>query len=341
MPNLKWRVHLAPLFAVFLSACLGNSQTPAPSSLTPASPPAWTSTPAQMEFSIEQSALAYGIFETEATSVTVEVYNTTPDGVIEFADISIEDGSGVHTYKLQSGDSSVVHSLPAGRKQVTVTSGGLAKRNNEVKGVFIRKIIFDQPAVQLQPATKRVVVYGDSLASGGRVENPSAEAWPVLLREQFSVSLEAYGYRMLYDDAKTPEDRSIFASQITASAPDMVWLAIGANDYGMAPWSAQAFGKAYAATLDALHAASPQAVLFAQSPIRQIVEPPNSFGDDFDAYREQIAGACAARSGWCVFVDGKDPAFPQPDELDEDGTHLTRQSSIKYAEAVRNFLNKQ
>lgn len=341
MPNLKWRVQLALLFAVFLSACLGNSQAPAPSFLTPASPPVWTATPAQMEFSIEQSALAYGIFETEAASVTVEVHNTTPDGVIEFADISIEDGSGVRTYKLQAGDSSVVHSMPAGRKQVTITSGGLAKRNDEVKGVFIRKITFDQPAVRVQPAAKRVVVYGDSLASGGRVNNPSAEAWPVLLRKQFSVRLEAYGYRMLYEDAQTPADRSALASKTAVSAPDVVWLAIGTNDYGMAPWSAQDFGEAYAATLDAIHAASPQAVLFAQSPIQQIVEPPNSFGDDLDAYREQIASACATQPGWCVFVDGKAPAFPQPDELHRDGTHLTRKSSIKYADAVFKILNKQ
>jgi lysophospholipase L1-like esterase len=120
----------------------------------------------------------------------------------------------------------------------------------------------------------------------------------------------------------------------------VVWLAIGANDYGLAPWSAQDFGEAYAATLDAIHTASPQAVLFAQSPIRQIVEPPNAFGDSFDAYREQIASACTARSGWCVFVDGRDPAFPQPNELDLDGTHLTRESSLKYAEAVRTLLSK-
>lgn len=340
MSYTKWRIQFTLLLFVFLPACLGNSQTPVPPSLTPATLPARTPTPLQSVFSIDPSALAYGIFETEATSVTVEVLNTTHDGMNEFADISIEDGSGLYTYKLQSGESSVVHSLPAGKKHVTVTSGGLTKRNGEIRGVFIKKITFDQPAVPVSPSNKRVVVYGDSLTVGGRVDNPSAESWPVLLRKQYSITVEAYGYRMLYDDATTPAAQSAFAARLASSTPDVIWLAMGTNDYGFNRWSANEFGEAYAATLDAIHSSTPQAILFAQSPIRRLDESANSFGDNLEDYRQQIAAACDARPAWCVFVDGTGPAFPQPDELNEDGIHLTTTSSAKYAEAVLEIISK-
>lgn len=340
MPYLKWRVHLALLFSILLPACLGNSQTPVRPALMPTPSPVQTPTSAQTVFYVDRSALAYGIFKTEAIFLTMEVDNTTPDGTNKFADVSVEDGSGVHTYKLQSGKSSVIHNMPAGEKYVTITSGSLVKRNNEIKGVFIDRIIFDRPAVQVMQSNKWIVVYGDSLASGGRASRPSAEAWPVLLRKHYSVTVEAYGYRMLYDDATTPAERSAFASRLAATSPDFIWLAIGTNDYGLGPWSAQDFGEAYAATLDTIHSLTPRTILFAQSPILRIGESPNGFGDNLEEYRQQIASACTARSPWCIFVDGTGPAFPQPDELDKDGTHLTTQSSAKYADAVLDIIGK-
>ena len=186
----------------------------------------------------------------------------------------------------------------------------------------------------------RTKVYGDSLTVGGNVDHVSAEAWPVLLRKRFSVRLEAYGYRALHDDAFTAETRSEFASRILAWSPDYIWLAIGANDYAFGLWPARQFGEAYAATLDAIHSLNPQVKVFAQSPIRRMDEGPNSFGDTLEKYRRQIAGACLARSAWCIFVDGTAAAFPQPDELYEDGIHLTTKSSAKYAKAVLGLLSK-
>jgi lysophospholipase L1-like esterase len=161
-----------------------------------------------------------------------------------------------------------------------------------------------------------------------------------LLRKYYPVLIEGYGHRALYEDASTAEARSALASKISSWMPDYVWLAIGVNDYAFGLWSASEFGEAYGATLDAIHAARPQAVLFAQSPILQADEPANMFGDTLENYRQQIARVCLARSAWCTFVDGTDPAFPQPDELDIDGIHLTTKSSAKYAEAVLNLLRK-
>jgi lysophospholipase L1-like esterase len=230
--------------------------------------------------------------------------------------------------------------MPSGEKRVQITSGGQSKSNNEITGVFIKKITFNRSATPVKQNGKWVVVYGDSISVGGNVSNPSAEAWPVLLRKHYPVTVAAYGYNMLYDDAATSAERSELASSFASWAPGYIWLAIGTNDYGFEKWSAREFGEAYAATLDVIHSSNSRARVFAQSPIHRGDERPNSFGDDLEKYRQQIAAACLSRPDWCVFVDGTDPAFPQPDELDKDGIHLTTKSSIKYAEAVLDIISK-
>jgi lysophospholipase L1-like esterase len=329
-------IHFALLLSILLSSCVGNS----PATKAPSVSPTLTATPTQTVFYLAPTALSYGVFETEATSLTVDVYNTTPDGLNASADISIEDPSGIKTYKLQTGESTIVHDMPKGKKHVTITSGGQAYRNGEIRGVFINKITFAGIAIPIEESYERLVVYGDSLAAGGSVDNPSAQAWPILLRKHYSVMVEAYGYRALYNDASTSAKRAELVSKISAWTPDFIWLAIGTNDHTFGQWSVQEFGKAYAETLDAIHSSNPQTVLFAQSPILQENESANLLGDDLESYRQQIAAACLARTAWCIFVDGKDSIFPQPEELNKDGVHLTTQSSAKYAEAVLNILNR-
>lgn len=321
------RLCHALVLLVFLSACANPSGTESIS-------------PAQTVFHLDTTALSYGIFETEATSVSIDVHNTIPNVFKSFGDISIEDGSGIATYKVKPGESTIVHVMPAGKKQVMITAGGQLLFNGEIRGAFIQKITFDSSASQLPLPEPRIVVYGDSLTVGGKVDNLSAEAWPVLLRKHYCVIVEAHGYRSLYDDAATPAERAGLVSKISSWLPDDIWLAIGLNDYESGQWSAQEFGEAYAATLDALHASNPQALVFAQSPIRRAVESPNSFGDDLQSYRNQIESACVARAAWCTFVDGTNPEFPQPNELNKDGVHLTTQSSAKYAEAVLHIIGK-
>jgi lysophospholipase L1-like esterase len=295
-------------------------------------------TPPQTTFYLDRSALAYGVFETEAGSVVVDVSNTTPNSLQPSGDISIDDGTGVTTYKIKAGESAVLHSMPPGLKRVRITSGGQMKYHDEIRGVFITRITFDGPAVQMKLHPPRVVIYGDSITMGGNVDHPSAEAWPVLLREHFSVIVDAYSYRTLFGDANTVATRSAFAANVSKWTPEYVWLAIGTNDYESALWSAEEFGVAYAAILDALHSSNPQALLFAQTPILRAIENENSLGDTLEDYRQQTFNACLARSPWCVFVDGKAPGFPQLNELDKDGVHLTASSSVKYMETVLQIL---
>jgi lysophospholipase L1-like esterase len=314
-------IHFVLLLSIILASCTN-------------------ATPVQTTFSLAKSALSYGMFDTDATSLLLDVSSTVPKQVSAFVDISIEDPAGVKTYKVRLGESTIVHSMIPGQKRVTVTSGAQSKFNNEIVGVFINRITFNGSAVPVKQEGKRVVVYGDSISVGGNVDNPSAEAWPVLLRKHFPVTVDAYGYRTLYDDAATVAARSELASRISSWMPDQIWLAIGSNDYVFELWSAQVFGETYAATLDAIHASNPQTTVFAQSPILRANESPNTFGDNLEKYRQQIATACLARSAWCVFVDGTAPAFPQPDELDQDGIHLTTESGARYAKAVLNIIGK-
>lgn len=289
---------------------------------------------------MDRSPLSYRVFETEATSLTIDVTSTVPGQFKDFTDISVEDGSGITTYKVETGESTIVHSLPAGKKRVIVTSGMHTRFRNKITGVFVNKVTFNGTAVRIEQAGRRVLIYGDSLAVGGNVEHVSAKSWPVLVRKHFPTQVEAYGYRALHDDASTADARADLASKISSWAPDDIWLAIGGNDYAFDLWSAPQFGEAYAATLDAIHSSIPQTILYAQSPIHRGSEGPNALGDSLDDYRQQIATACQARSPWCIFVDGTIPAFPQLDELAEDGIHLTTKSSAKYAEAVLDIIDK-
>ncbi|HMB23151.1 MAG TPA: SGNH/GDSL hydrolase family protein [Anaerolineales bacterium] len=315
--------------------------TPQPPTATSVPPtPTASPTPVHAIFSLDKSPLAYGIFETEATLLTIEVSSTVPGQFKDFADISVEDGSGITTYKVETGESTIIHSLPAGKKPIVVTSGMQTRFRSRIVGVFIESVTFNGPTVRVEPEGRRVLIYGDSFAVGGNVDHVSAESWPILLREHFSVRVEAYGYRALYDDASTAGARADLVANISSQTPDDIWLAIGANDYAFGLWSARQFGEAYAATLDEIHASNLQAILYAQSPIRRANEGPKSFGDSLDDYRQQISEACLTRSPWCIFVDGTASAFPQPSELAEDGIHLTTKSSAKYAEAVLDIIGK-
>ena len=200
-------------------------------------------------FYLDQLPFSYGVFETEATSVRFEVLNTVPEIYADYADISIDNGKEIKTYQVSAGQTIVVHAMSTGRKQIIVTSGAQVKIDGKITGIFIKEITFNALTVQVVQHKKRIVVYGDSIAGGGNVRDPSAEAWPLLLRKDFSVIVDAYGFRTLYDDASTLSQRSEFASRISSLLPDYIWLAIGTNDFAASPWTASEFGAAYAETL--------------------------------------------------------------------------------------------
>jgi lysophospholipase L1-like esterase len=134
--------------------------------------------------------------------------------------------------------------------------------------------------------------------------------------------------------------RAGFVSKLGSVYPgaDIIWLAIGTNDYGLNKWSAANFGYAYAALLDALHVRFPTATIYTQTPIQRTVETANTFGDTLPNYRTQITTAQAARAAWCTLVVGTGATWPQaPGDLD-DGVHPTDAGHLKYANSVKTVL---
>jgi lysophospholipase L1-like esterase len=177
----------------------------------------------------------------------------------------------------------------------------------------------------VEPKKPLIVVYGDSIASGFGTDVPSRDAWTVLLRQTYSVGVEAWGARELHSDYVAGLDAliSYFASY---GDPGTIWLAIGVNDCfaGVDPVD---FQKEYGALLDAVHSSFPAARVFAQTPLILADETTNVHLYASSAYRAAIADVCARRI-FCKLVDG--PAILSVADLNDDGVHPTTAGNLKY-----------
>jgi len=238
-----------------------------------------------------------------------------------------------------------VSGLAAGSKTVSLVNGLQAKPTTTRLGTWIRAVHLPVTATLSSTAepVNRLIVYGDSITVGGDCVNLMANAWTLLVRTAYTagqLAVEAWGYRSLYDDAVDATARAGFVSKLGSVYPgaDIIWLAIGTNDYGLNKWSAANFGYAYAALLDALHVRFPTATIYTQTPIQRTVETANTFGDTLPNYRTQITTAQAARAAWCTLVVGTGATWPQaPGDLD-DGVHPTDAGHLKYANSVKTVL---
>jgi lysophospholipase L1-like esterase len=182
----------------------------------------------------------------------------------------------------------------------------------------------------------RLLVYGDSIAVGYGSTHPVYQAWSVLLRPFIPVIVDAWSGRTLKLNGDTEAHRTTLAAKFAVGSPTRVWLAIGYNDYSHASiWSAADFGVAYADLLDKIHAALPDAILYAQTPIVSVTETANGYGNTLDDYRAAIASAQSTRSDFCTLVDGK--AFLTTADI-PDTIHPNTAGNVKYAAAVKAIL---
>jgi lysophospholipase L1-like esterase len=291
-----------------------------------------------------QSNLSRFIFTTNAASVTIAGTTSIYTNYPQFAHLGLRI-NGVNQSSLvftTNGSQSFVLNLgTAGTtRTVEIISGIQSKPSATVIGSFIDSVTYLNntsfsvvtPTVQ----ANRILVYGDSIASGGSATNPEIEAYIALLRNTYSHSVmgETWGYRALYDDANTSGLRSAFVSRVAGYDPETVWLAIGTNDYGLNKWSATNFGTAYAATLDDLHTALPSARIVCQTPIVRTSEVANGFGNTLNDYRNQISTVCNARS-WTTLIDGS-TLLTTSDLV--DGVHPTTSGHSTYALKINDIL---
>jgi lysophospholipase L1-like esterase len=287
-----------------------------------------------------QSTFAHFVFTTNAATATVIGTTSMFANYPTFSHLGVRI-NGVDQASLvftANGSQSFPVALgPVGTtRTVEIIAGAQSKPSGTVIGSFIDSVAYANTASFSVTAptiqTDRVLVYGDSISVGGNATNPEIEAFARLLRDTYgySVMLEAWGYRSLYDDTNTSGLRSAFVSRIAGYTPATIWLAIGTNDYGINRWSAANFGTAYAATLDDLHTALPSARIFCQTPIVRSTETANTFGNTLGDYRAQISTVCNARA-WTTLIDGS--TFLTTANLG-DGVHPTTAGHAKFAKRV-------
>lgn len=290
---------------------------------------AYTSAEAGYNYALPYSR---AVFVTSATSMDVEFYSNEGEAALPGRLFNVRV-NGVDFELLEApvtpGVTTLTVPLSAGsNKTVEAWTGFQALFSGVVKGTWLRRVSFNAPAQIKMPSNKspHMVIYGDSIACGAGADIPTREGWTMLLRDAYpgSVAIEAWGGRSLFQDAPDGTARAVFVQKVVTQAPDVIWLAIGTNDYGgpgFGEQSAANFGTAYAALLDDLHAALPAAAIYAQSMLPRSAETANNFSNTLAQYRTQVSTACATRA-WATFVDGTAvPGFNVGTDL-ADTVHL-------------------
>ncbi|MDO8800038.1 SGNH/GDSL hydrolase family protein [Phenylobacterium sp.] len=184
-------------------------------------------------------------------------------------------------------------------------------------GSYPIRIRTDQPVSFATPSllARHVVLYGDSIASGGIGASPAQFGYGPMLRRgaaldgiDASLTQVSHGYRLLTDDCNTSGKRTTFAALLLALSPTEIWLAIGSNDQAVLGGPTLAnFTTYYEGLLDEIHAQSASMLIKCISPIRRSTEGANTNGETMAQFRSAISTAVTARSGWSVpptYTDG-------------------------------------
>lgn len=189
----------------------------------------------------------------------------------------------------------------------------------------------------MTPYPTRILIYGDSVTVG-YAASPLSLGWAGRLTTDLAgagaVAIEADSGRRLHNDVATAEQRTALVRQFLAYEPSILWLAIGTNDALNGAWIPNAFAIAYAAVIDALHAAQPTMAIYVQSPLITIYESANILGYTIQQYRDAIAGLTTGRA-WLHVIDGLD--ILTLSDLD-DGLHPTTAGHGLYAAYVETIL---
>lgn len=197
-------------------------------------------------------------------------------------------------------------------------------------GSFIRRIAFSGGTASVLPnpsASRRLVVYGDSIALGAVAAVMPRDGWIAKLRTTFPgrISLEGWGGRSLYgDSADIPALAARLVGLCFGAGVREIWDAIGTNDWGVTggDWNAADFGAGVGALYDAIHALDSGIRIYSQTPIITLAEAKeNAFGEVIGDYRAVKAAQVAARAAWVTGVDGT--ALVTSAEIDADGLHPT------------------
>ena len=235
-------------------------------------------------------------------------------------------------------------SLGSGTNTIQFSNGSQRKPASTIQGGWMKRVWLSSDATTTTEVNKGVnlsnqmVIYGDSITAGGNARNRPYGGYAQVLDDAMTdpVTVEAWGFRTLFDDCETAGDIDTFVAKIAAVSPTRVWLAIGTNDYGLESQSAADFETMYAALLADLVVALPSAEIFCASPIHRTDESANSFGDTLGDYRTAISNAVTTTADVDVtYVDTS--SWLDSDDLD-DGIHPTTAGHVIMATNVQSEI---
>jgi lysophospholipase L1-like esterase len=177
-------------------------------------------------------------------------------------------------------------------------------------GVYPYHVAFDAEATEITPSlpANHLVIYGDSIASGGIALCPSVFGYAGLMKWDTvggkydgAVTQVSWGTRRLADDCATSGAATAFVTALLALNPTKILLAIGSNDHSVIPAvSLVNFTTYYERLLDEIHAQDDTIPIVCLSPIRRGAEGTNANGNTMAEFRTAISNAVSARSGWSV-----------------------------------------
>jgi lysophospholipase L1-like esterase len=292
-----------------------------------------------------QSPLSKFKFTTTADRLVVKGTTDIANLLGAYAQLNIKINGVVYAYNTFGSNGQKSQNVELGNAgtsrtvEITVGPEGWSTVDGKVEGTYLDSVTFagnNSITVATPTVGTRLLVYGDSIASGQASQYPAVGSWVSILRNTYSkrVMLEAWGYRSLYDDTHTAPLLAAFVTKLTSFAPSNILLTIGTNDYGLGLQSASDFGTAYAALVDALHAAMPSIGIYMQTPIVRSSEVANGFGSTLGNYRTQINTIHSTRA-WTTLIDGT--TLVTVDAL-SDGIHPTDAGHTTYATNIHGLL---
>lgn len=244
--------------------------------------------------------------------------------------------------------------LPVGTNKIVellVPSQAAISVGGAPKGVYPATVQFDYDATQISPSllTNRLIIYGDSIASGGLAVTPALFGYAGLLKADASnglanrsVTQVSWGFRRLNDDCSSPSAAASFASAIAALQPTEFLSVIGSNDQAVVPEILVATHQTqFGYLLDALHTAMPSLPIIVVSPIRRGSEGANSNGETMAQFRTAQSAVVSARRGiWSVaptFHDGL-AIFSDLTQYAPDQIHPNTAGNVTLYNAIKQWI---
>jgi len=256
-----------------------------------------------------QSPFARLAFTTTASILTItgttDIYSVYPNN----AKLGLRyDGVNQTSIAFTAnGAKTISLAVPGSGTRTGDITAGFQNYSSGIKGTYIDSVIYPTDELTIIPPTTRdrIVVYGDSIATGAFATDIEYNGWAMLLRSYGKkVLLEGYGGRSLHADTNTTILEDAFVSRIAGYSPNIIYLEIGANDYYLNKQSAANFKTAYNSLIDKLVAAIPGVRIICQTFTMFTSEIANTFGNTMDDYRTAVSEVCATKQ-FCTLLDCK------------------------------------